>query len=191
MMVNLKWEPRLLETIRNGQYNTQLRQDRMGVMLHYDGSGSDRGGVSWFKHEDCRVSYNWLVLDDGTYVEIAPPSARAWHAGRCSPSNPGQLDYDDANSAFYGIAAATNDRVDVTPLQLLTIAYLTRRCFHMEGWPIGEDFRVVGHSSEAVNRDGSRGRKVDPEGPEWWAGDSKNPIFTPDDVKQLLPLVQL
>lgn len=191
MMATLKWEPRLLETIRNNQYNDGLRQDRVGVMLHYDGSGSDRGGVSWFKHPDCRVSYNWLALDDGTYVEIAPPSARAWHAGRCRPSNPGQLDYDDANSAFYGIAAATNDRVDVTPLQLLTIAWLTRRCYQMEQWSVADTFRITGHSAEAVHRDGSRGRKTDPEGPDWWAERSKNPIFTPDDVIQLLPQIKL
>jgi N-acetyl-anhydromuramyl-L-alanine amidase AmpD len=189
-MAIVKWDPRLVRTIRNKQYNEQLRGPRVGVMLHYDGSGNDKGGVEWFAHPDCRVSYNWLVLDDGTYVEIAPPSARAWHAGLCSPRNPDKLAYVDGNSAFYAISAATNDRVDVTPLQLMTIAYLTWRCFTMERWSLTDLHRIVGHSSEAVNKDGTRRRKVDPEGPEWWERKSKNPIFTPDDVRQLLPLVQ-
>ena len=185
MIATVTWSPSLVRTIRNGQYNERLRGPRVGVLLHYDGSGSDRGGVGWFAHPDCRVSYNYLVLDDGSYVEIAPPSARAWHAGRCAPSDPEQLSYVDANSAFYGISAATNDRTDVTPLQLLTIAWLTRQCFEREGWDVTEDWRIVGHSSEAINRDGTRGRKIDPEGPY-----PDNPIFSPADVKQLLGRVQ-
>lgn len=186
MIATVSWSPALVRTIRNRQYNEQLRGPRIGVMVHYDGSASDKGGVEWFAHPDCRVSYNYLVLDDGSYVEIAPPTARAWHAGLCAPSDPERLSYSDANSAFYGISAATNDRFDVTPLQLLTIAWLTRQCFELEGWPVTEAYRIVGHSSEAVFRDGRRGRKIDPEGPN-----RENPIFSPEDVRQLLGRVVL
>ena len=181
MIARLSWSPALSREIPNGQYST-LRDERIGVMVHYDGSGGDAGAVAWFGDPRCKVSYNYLVLDDGSYVSIAPLSARAWHAGKCRTSDPDLLPYKDANSAFYGIAAATNDRVDVTPLQVLTIAWLTRRLFEREGWPLTDTYRIVGHSSEAWKR----GRKTDPEG-----GDRDNPILSPDDVRQLLGRVEL
>lgn len=180
MRAAVSWVPSLVREIPNQQYNT-LREDRVGVMLHYDGSRTDEGAASWFEHPDCRVSYHWLVLDDGGYVSIAPPERRAWHAGVCRPSDV-RLKYADANSAFYGIAAATDGGHDVTPLQLLTIAWLTRRCFDREGWSTTEAWRIVGHSSEAW----PRGRKVDPEGTS-----ASNPIFSPADVRQLLGRVRL
>ena len=96
MTGQLVWSPTLVDEIPNEQYGT-LREKRIGVMPHYDGSGSDRGAIQWFADERCKVSYNLLVLDDGSYVRIAPDSARAWHAGRCRPSDPARLHY--VNSA--------------------------------------------------------------------------------------------
>ena len=181
MMAHLDWSPTLSREIPNGQYGRSIREKRLGVCLHYDASGSDAGSMGWFAHEKCRVSYNWLVLDDGSYVTIAPDNCRAWHAGRCRTSDRERLNYRDANSALYGIAAATNNRVDVTPLQLLTIAWLTRQCFVRECWPVTDTWRIVGHSSEAW----PRGRKSDPEG-----GDKRNPIYSPADIRQLLGRVR-
>ena len=49
-------------------------------------------GWKWrFNDPRCKGSYNELVLDDGSYVTIAPPSARAWHAGKCRSSDPDLL----------------------------------------------------------------------------------------------------
>ena len=107
--------PMLVDEILNEQYG-KLREDRQGIVLHYDGSGSDAGSMAWFRAPECKVSYNLLVLDDGSYVRIAPDSARAWHAGRCRPSDPSRIRYSDANSAFYGIAIASSGKHDVTPL---------------------------------------------------------------------------
>ena len=179
MTGQLIWAPTLIDEIPNGQYGT-LREDRIGVMLHFDGSGSDRGSVQWFKDPRCRVSYNLLVLDDGSYVRIAPDSARAWHAGRCRPSDPDRLNYGDANSAFFGLAIASSGKHDVTPLQMLTTALLCRLYFDKHHWDLGETWRIVSHSSEAWGR----GRKTDPEG-----GDPLNPILSVDDIRQLLPKV--
>ena len=61
-----------VETIPNGAYG-RLKEPRRGVMLHYDASTSDAGSRMWFKDPRCRVSYNYLVLDNGDYVVIAPP----------------------------------------------------------------------------------------------------------------------
>lgn len=180
MIATVSWAPSQVREIKNGQYN-DLREPRIGVMLHFDASGTDAGAMAWFSDPTCKVSYHYLVLDDGGYVSVAPLNKRAWHAGVCQPSD-SRLAYHDANSAFYGIAAATNDKVDVTPIQLLTIAWLTRRLFEKEGWPVSETWRITGHRQEAS----PRGRKSDPEG-----ADLKNPIYSPDDVRQLLGRVVL
>ena len=180
MTGHLIWAPTLVDEIPNGQYNGSIREDRIGVMIHYDGSGSDRGAVQGFADPRCHVSYNLLVLDDGSYVRIAPDTARAWHAGRCRPSDPKRLQYGDANSAFYGLAIASSGKHDVTPLQMLTVALLCRIYFETHGWDLNEMWRIVSHSSEAWGR----GRKTDPEG-----ADPKNPILSVDDIRQLLPKV--
>ena len=59
-----------------------LREPRLGVMLHYDDSSNDASAVAWFTDSACRVSYDILVLADGTYVPIVPREKRAWHAHR-------------------------------------------------------------------------------------------------------------
>jgi len=191
-VAGIVWNPQCVRTIPNAQYYTApLGERRLGVMLHYDASGNDAGAVAWFADPRCQVSYNWLALDDGSYVEIAPRDAGAWHAGICKSSDPARLPYRSANRAFYAISAATDDRVDVTPIQLLTIAWLTRRCYSWESWPLEDTWRIVGHSTEAVYpaghpKAGQRGRKSDPEG-----GSPANPIYSPDDVRQLIGRVIL
>jgi len=143
----------------NGNWN-DLREPRQGVLLHYDGSRSDAGAVAWLtKDPRCRVSYHWLILDDGHSVLIAPPSKRAWHAGVCLPSIP-QLTYKDANSAFYGIAIAATDGDRATQAQIAKVLELCRWCFLKEGWPLQETWRIRGHFEEAW----PRGRKHDPKG---------------------------
>lgn len=179
------WQPRIVRTIPNGQYGSALREPRQGVMLHYDGSSSDAGAANWFADPACRVSYQTLVLDDGNLVRIAPDTARAWHAGYCRASDP-RLTYQDANSAFYGVSAATTDGVDVTIPQMLGVAWQTYRWFIAEGWDADEMWRIVSHASEAVYppghpRAGQRGRKSDPEG-----HDAKNPIMTVADIRFLV-----
>jgi len=176
----LEWIPSLVREIPNGQYGATLRDERLGVMVHFDGSVTDAGAMGWFAHPECKVSYQFLVLDDGSYVRVAPDAARAWHAGRCRPSSE-QLGYTDANSAFYGVAAATNGRVDVTPLQALTVAWITRLYFKKHDWPVTDLWRIVGHESEAW----PRGRKSDPSG-----GLGLNPILAVNDVRQLMPRIQ-
>src|SRR5262245_2136016 len=71
----------------------ELKEPRRGVMLHYDDSSSDAGAVAWFTDPECQVSYNYLVLDDGSYVPIVPEGKRAWHAGVCKTSNSARLPY--------------------------------------------------------------------------------------------------
>lgn len=155
-----------------------LTEERLGVLLHYDDSASDAGAVEWLlKDPRCKVSYNWLVLDDGQVVEVAPWDKRAWHAGKCRPSSP-RLTYRDANSAFYGIAWAGRDRQAITPAALVALLDLVRGLFQQHHWPLTDSWRITGHDLEAW----PRGRKIDPTGTE-----KARPVLSVELVQRLLP----
>lgn len=144
-------------------WNARLRQPREGIMLHYDGSASDHGAVEWLtKDPRCRVSYNWLVLDDGTVVPVAPASARAWHAGVCVQRTDSWtgLPVTDANSAFYGIAVAATVGDRLTEEQRMAVIRLCEKLCRQHNWdPLT---RIVSHRAWAS----PPGRKADPEGPD-------------------------
>lgn len=135
----------------------ELREPRQGVMLHYDGSASDRGAIAWLLHDPlCKVSYNKLVLDNGSVVQIAPDDKRAWHAGVCRPSDE-RLAYRDANSAFYGLCMAAKPGDPFYEPQKGTMIRLVVGYFQRHGWPLSESWRLTSHHLEAW----PRGRKVD------------------------------
>lgn len=136
-----------------------LKETRKGILLHFDDSKSDEGAWSWFLSKKCKVSYNYLVLDNGDVYEIVPENRRAWHAGKCKPSGK-SIHYKDANSAFYGIAAATNNETPVTEKQKAAIIELCRFLYRKHGWSLSDTKRISGHDWEAWGR----GRKVDPTG---------------------------
>jgi N-acetyl-anhydromuramyl-L-alanine amidase AmpD len=180
-------DPKSLPRLKCKNFN-DLREPRIGVMLHYDDSSSDPGAMEWFTDPRCDVSYNYLVLDDGRYVAVIPEGKRAWHAGACRSSDPERLSYDDANSAFIGISVATNDKIPATPQQVETVAWLTRKMFTDHGWKTSETWRIVGHDDEAVYPNkpdvplklrGKRGRKIDP------TGRNKNkPILSVEEIRK-------
>lgn len=141
---------------------------RSGVMIHFDDSSSDASAEEWFRDPRCHVSYNRLVLDTGDVVQITPTMEHAaWHAGHCLTPN--------ANRAFYGIAAATDERTPVTPAQLEAIAHDTAALFLLNRWPAADvTRRIRGHDEEAIYTKaefptkpalwGKLGRKIDPTG---------------------------
>lgn len=178
MIGEIRWRARQIADVANGRYDT-IREPRQGVLLHYDGSGSDEAALRWFDDPRCTVSYQFLAFDDGTWASIAPIDRRAWHAGICRPSDPRRIPYDDANSAFIGIAAATDNRREVTGLQLLTVAWLCWLMFRQYGWEPEETWRIRGHDQEAW----PRGRKIDPTG-----HDTENPVLSVKNVRQLVGL---
>ena len=135
----------------------ELTQVRQGVMIHYT-AGTDLSGLQWLMFDPrCKVSYNWLVLDDGTVVSVAPKEARAYHAGACRKSD-FAFPYTDANSAFYGIAIAADSGGLATFKQWAMVTDLVAGLFREHQWPIEHlPFRLTDHASEAW----PRGRKLD------------------------------
>lgn len=144
-----------------GNWN-RVRGERQGVMLHFDDSTSDSGSITWLTRDPaCKVSYNTVVLDSGKVVQITPMEARAWHAGVCDPSNPDQLDYDDANSAFYGLAVACGEHDHATDAQVRAVARVCLALYRRHGWDTQTElWRITTHAKEAY----PRGRKIDCEG---------------------------
>lgn len=139
-----------------GNWNRR-REPRIGVMAHYDASLSDAGAARFLTSDpSCNVSYNRLVLDAGRAVKITPDDARAWHAGRCRPSEP-RLAYRDANSAFYGFAVAATAGDTITAVQRDVLVALCVWAFQRERWSLAETWRITDHAAEAW----PRGRKVD------------------------------
>lgn len=174
------WVPKLKASIRQ-RWNT-LREPRIGIMLHYDGSSADIPGVDWVAYDPrAGGSYNWMTTDIGQEVDIVPDDRRAWHAGKCRVSSELEaagLLYRDANSAFYGIAITATDGDQVTPAAFDAVV---RRCvtlFRRHGWVDGR--RITGHDREAW----PRGRKIDP------TGSGRSPVLSVpkvrDAVKRLL-----
>ena len=139
------------------RFNTKLRDSRVGIMLHDDGSASDAGGMSWFVDPRNRsASYNFLILDNGDRVQVVPQTARAWHAGVCRPTD--MFTYKDANSAFYGVATAASKGDGLTEEQLGGVISVCTDIFEQEDWSFDEVWRITGHKNQAW----PRGRKDDP-----------------------------
>ena len=120
-----------------------LAAPRAGVMLHYDDSTRDDWAVAWFYDKRCTNGYTWLVLDNGSVVELADPALRTPHAGACLEPN--------ANSRFYGVSAATNGLVPATPAQLESIIATSAALFRFHRWkPEEVAQRIQGHDEQAV-----------------------------------------
>lgn len=164
----------------------ELKEKRIGVMLHYDASVSDASAIAWLATDPrCKVSYNWIVMDSGNIIPLAPTDKRAWHAGFCRSDDP-RLKYRDANSAFYGISLAATIGDVATREAKLSIAALCLTLFSVHKWPLTEIWRIVSHGSQAVYgphdpKAGERGRKSDPEG-----SDKAHPVMSTNEIRGLV-----
>lgn len=186
----IRWYPEARGHFQT-EFHNELKEERQGVMLHYDGSSTDEGALSWLQDSRSRVSYHYLILRDGSWASFAPLNKRAWHAGYCKPSDD-RFTYSDGNSAFYGVSIASGPGEVATVGQILTTAFLVRSLYKIKKWyPKEEAWRLVSHASEAVYgpnhpKSGERGRKIDPEGP-----DKNRPILSVNEIRQLLPSIQM
>jgi N-acetyl-anhydromuramyl-L-alanine amidase AmpD len=168
----------------------ELTEPRIGVMVHFDASTTDEGAIKWFTMEGCKVSYNFMVMDSGNIIPIAPADKRAWHAGPCkSPDK--RLVYRDANSAFYGISIAATVGDVATVEQKRSVTALCLSLFQDHGWPISDTWRIVSHRQHAVfpkghPKAGQYGRKSDPEGP-----DLAHPVMNTNEIRGMVSARQV
>ena len=137
--------------------------ERGGVMLHFDGSRTDRGGIRWLR--TATLGYSYAVGDDGLLTELERWDMKTPHAGVCR--TPG------ANSRYYGLCALTDERTPATAPQLERLADVVVRLWRFHFWGVATADavaeRVRGHCEEAVFprghvRAGQLGRKCDPIG---------------------------
>ncbi|HVT39894.1 MAG TPA: N-acetylmuramoyl-L-alanine amidase [Gemmatimonadaceae bacterium] len=154
---------------------SSLAAPRQGVMLHYDDSTRDDWALAWFSDPRCTNGYTWLVLHDGSVIELADPALRTPHAGACLTPN--------ANSRFYGLSAATDGLIPATSAQMRAITATCVALFRFHGWTLNsfDAGGLVGHDAEAIWTPattraagltdergialwGKTGRKVDPTG---------------------------
>ena len=145
-------------------------------MVHFT-RGTYAVDAAYCREPSSKVSYNLLIGRDGETDLIVPWDRRAWHAGRCRPSQTSRS-YEDANSAFYGIALTGGPELaPPTDAQELMLNEALWDRFEAHQWSVAEWWRVQGHESEAY----PRGRKDDPTGP-----DPHNPWLSMDGVRQAL-----
>lgn len=144
-----------------------LRAPRQRIMIHFDDSGNDASGENWFMDPRCGVSYNRWYGDAGRIVSIADDDWAAWHAGKCLTL--------EANSVYWGQAAATNATIPATQRCVDTMIEDSVRFFYLMKWPaVDVERRIIGHDREAIfnKKDnptrpdlwGKLGRRIDPTG---------------------------
>jgi N-acetylmuramoyl-L-alanine amidase len=60
------------------------------VVIHYTGSNSLQGALSWLCAKEAKVSAHLVIAKDGTIYQLLPFNVRGWHAGRSEYN--GELD---------------------------------------------------------------------------------------------------
>ena len=159
----------------------KITEPRIGVGLHYDASTTDQSAIAWFTDPRCHVSYNFIVMDSGNIIPIAPLGERAWHMGVCKSSDR-RLVYRDANSAFYGISIAATAGEVATVEAKRSVVALCLSLFGDHAWPITEVWRIVSHRQHAW----PRGRKNDPEGPNL-----ARPVMNTNEIRGMVAARQI
>lgn len=145
--------------MKSPNFNAELREPRIGVMLHYPACDFNTA-VAYCCDPASKVAYHVVIAGDGAAVQLCPWDSRAWHAGVCRPSTTSRS-YEDANSAFYGIALSGGPAFGPpTDAQEQTLNSILYDRFEAHAWSLSEWYRVVSHGAEAW----PRGRKDDPEG---------------------------
>jgi len=137
------------------------------IVIHYTGSMSIEGTISWFKSPVAAVSAHYVVGRDGRVVQMVDDKHVAWHAGRSAmfpkekpPREP------NVNDFSIGIELVGDADSGFTDRQLASLYELLARLVQTYHVPPS---RVVGHAHIAP------GRKIDPDGYELARGGSQFP----------------
>ena len=155
------------------------RRTPSGICLHYDGSVTDKGGLSWLMNPEFRLGYDFYVWDDGTIFELNQQwrTHRMPHCGASRQSHK-TLNYPEngGNAALIGVAIAAGGRAGdkAAPAQRQAVIDLCAWLAAQMRWDIAaQPERITSHRLEAW----PRGRKTDIE------GSLKNPVLLTSDVR--------
>ncbi|MEP9379591.1 N-acetylmuramoyl-L-alanine amidase [Aquabacter sp. CN5-332] len=125
------------------------------LLLHYTGMESAEAAVERLRAVEAEVSAHYVVLEDGTIVQMVPESRRAWHAGLSSWEG-----VTDINSRSIGIEIVNPGHgqgyPDFPEAQMVAVAALCAEIVERHG--IRAD-RVLAHSDVAPLRKDDPGEK--------------------------------
>ena len=129
------------------------------LILHYTGMDGAAAALQRLADPIAEVSAHYVVLEDGTILQMVPEGRRAWHAGRAS-----WYGEQDVNSRSLGIEIVHPGHAGGLPpypeAQIAAVSALARDV--VSRWAIPAD-RVLAHSDVAP------GRKEDPGETFPWA----------------------
>ncbi len=125
------------------------------LLLHYTGMGSAEGAIRWLADPKSEVSCHYVVLEDGTIVQMVAEARRAWHAGAGSWQGE-----SDINSRSIGIEIVNGGHdfglPDYPESQLRSVIALSRDIVRRRGIAAA---RVLAHSDIAPGRKNDPGEK--------------------------------
>lgn len=129
----------------NKKGKRKLDQITLGV-IHYTGSSSMEGTLSWFKNSNSKVSAHYVIDEDGSIVQFGDREDILWHAGKSEWQG-----RKWCNKFSLGYEIVCGPKGQFTKNQCSALAELLRRDIQDTAMTA-----VVGH--EHI----SPGRKVDP-----------------------------
>jgi N-acetylmuramoyl-L-alanine amidase len=109
-VVSLDWLP-FVTRAHSPHHSSREGYDVAGIVLHYDGSPRDDGGVLWMQAPASKVSAHLHIDRKGRRTQLVPFDRAAWHAGVSSWTYKGEQT-EDANRFTIGIELANLGRVD-------------------------------------------------------------------------------
>jgi N-acetylmuramoyl-L-alanine amidase len=125
------------------------------VLLHYTGMASAEAAIALLRSPAAEVSCHYVVLEDGTIVQMVPEARRAWHAGVSSWEG-----ITDTNSRAIGIEIVNPGHdlgyPDFPEVQVTAVGALVADIIARHG--IRAD-RVLAHSDVAPQRKEDPGEK--------------------------------
>ncbi|MEJ0095289.1 MAG: N-acetylmuramoyl-L-alanine amidase [Methylocella sp.] len=150
----MKPDTALSATVRPSPNHGERKGGRVpnSLILHYTGLTSGEAAVQLLCDPVAEVSSHYLVLEDGSLLQLVPESRRAWHAGRGVWAGE-----SDMNDVSIGIEVAHPGHKGGSPpypsAQIATVIALCQDILSRHAIP---PQRVLGHSDIAPYR------KIDP-----------------------------
>ncbi|WP_394014335.1 N-acetylmuramoyl-L-alanine amidase [Roseixanthobacter pseudopolyaromaticivorans] len=125
------------------------------VLLHYTGMESAEAAIALLRSPAAEVSCHYVVLEDGTIVQMVPEALRAWHAGVSSwegvtDTNSRSIGIEIVNRG-HGLGYPDFPEVQVTAVGALVADIVARHAIRAD--------RVLAHSDVAPMRKDDPGEK--------------------------------